>query len=382
MTTMLFVHGTGVREAGYDKNYKLIAPRIRDLGCEPARCLWGDQCGSKFDGAALPGYESEVDRQDLALWRMLLQDPFAELALLETAATDAGVSNHGDIVWERLIQKVPSEGTKAELQRLMFDGLWQNAFDALTREPDGRWERLVKDTAGNDGVFETALTRCLVALLCISAQEEGQPSLDRQAREGLVRLLVTDFGGSARGIGGAVAKFAVGLFAPLATPILKWTRDSWSNGASPGAGDVLMYQARGAKIREFIRDQVNAQNGPVIILAHSLGGIASVDLLLLTHLPQVRALVTVGSQAPYLYEINALNGLEKGAPWPETFPSKWLNFYDPNDFLSYPGEGLLPGRVRDFRIRSHQPFPESHSAYWRAPALWTELKRFLAEVRA
>ncbi len=385
MTTMIFVHGTGVRKAAYDKNYELIAPWIRELGCDPARCLWGDDYGSKFSGAALPGYESEQHRQDVALWRMLLQDPFAELTLLETAASmadaDAVISNHGEIVWERLLEAVPSAASKEELQRLMLDGFWGAAYSALTQARDRRWERLVKDTARNDGAFETALARCLVALVSINAEENGQPSLSAQEREGMVRLLVADLGGAAMGPGRAILNFALGLFAPIVTPVLKSTREMWSLGASPGAGDVLMYQARGESIRQYIRSRVEAQSGPVVILAHSLGGIASVDLLLLTDLPQVRALITVGSQAPYLYEINALNGLPRGAPWPERFPRRWLNIYDRNDFLSYPGEGILPGRVRDFEVHSHQPFPESHSAYWRTPALWLELRRFLAEAR-
>ncbi len=69
MATMLFVHGTGIRKAGYWQTYKLIAPRIRDLGYEPAECLWGDEYGSQFGGASLPGYLSEQECQGIAVWR-------------------------------------------------------------------------------------------------------------------------------------------------------------------------------------------------------------------------------------------------------------------------------------------------------------------------
>ena len=63
MATMIFVHGTGVREAAYKKSYELIAPRIRALGHEPAECLWGDKYGSKFSGAALPGPRRALPRR-------------------------------------------------------------------------------------------------------------------------------------------------------------------------------------------------------------------------------------------------------------------------------------------------------------------------------
>ena len=93
-----------------------------------------------------------------------------------------------------------------------------------------------------------------------------------------------------------------------------------------------MYQARGEKIRAYLKSRIEAtQNEPIILLAHSLGGIAAVDLLLMNNLPQVRALVTVGSQAPYLYEIDGLTGLEKGKPGPIIFHRSGSNIYDPND---------------------------------------------------
>jgi hypothetical protein len=48
--------------------------------------------------------------------------------------------------------------------------------------------------------------------------------------------------------------------------------------------------------------------------------------------------------------------------------------------LSYPGAGILPGRVKDFRNDGRQPFPESHSAYWRSAEVWREIRDFLEDV--
>jgi hypothetical protein len=99
-----------------------------------------------------------------------------------------------------------------------------------------------------------------------------------------------------------------------------------------------------------------------------LGGIACVDLLVEQSLPQVVHLVTVGSQAPFMYEINALCSLEFGQPLPDHFP-KWLNIYDLRDFLSYKGSKIFP-KVKDEEVISKQPFPRSHSADWENDRTW------------
>jgi len=103
----------------------------------------------------------------------------------------------------------------------------------------------------------------------------------------------------------------------------------------------------------------------------------------------VKLLITVGSQAPYFYEIGAL--ATKPLPpaprtalphaLPPTFP-RWLNFHDPRDFLSYvagpilstPGVGVEP---IDFVLDNGHSFPASHSAYWRNADLWKIAQPFI-----
>ena len=89
-------------------------------------------------------------------------------------------------------------------------------------------------------------------------------------------------------------------------------------------------------------------------------------------LPEVALLVTVGSQAPFLYEINALHSLRYGQPLPPHFPP-WLNIYDLRDLLSYIGAGVFPNRTQDVLVDNRQPFPHSHSAYWTNDATWNAL---------
>ena len=108
----------------------------------------------------------------------------------------------------------------------------------------------------------------------------------------------------------------------------------------------------------------------MVLIAHSLGGIACVDLLVKTPLSAVKLLIICGSQAPLFYEIGALQSLEFGDipaahRLPGHFPT-WLNFYDLRDFLSYVAEPLFAkDRVTDVVVDNRLPFPESHSGYWR-----------------
>lgn len=154
------------------------------------------------------------------------------------------------------------------------------------------------------------------------------------------------------------------------------------DGAYPFAGDILVYQAKGQKIRDFIREQIQNEQvePPVVVMAHSLGGIACVDLLIEQDLrDKVACLITVGSQAPFFYEIGALQRLAYGEPLPAHFPKKWLNIYDLRDFLSYVGDrpGIFPGKMTDHLVDNRQPFPEAHSAYWANEQTWDAIEQVL-----
>jgi hypothetical protein len=99
-------------------------------------------------------------------------------------------------------------------------------------------------------------------------------------------------------------------------------------------------------------------------------------LLALEKLPKIVLLVTLGSQAPFFYEIGALQSLEFADVPPEKrlpdhFP-QWLNFYDLRDFLSYVGQPVFgQNRVVDFQIDSRLPFPDSHSGYFGNAEVWS-----------
>jgi hypothetical protein len=167
--------------------------------------------------------------------------------------------------------------------------------------------------------------------------------------------------------------------AVIGTALATWRRGSVTDATSPLAGDILLYQCRGATIRQLIRAQIEELTPPIVLLGHSLGGIACVDLLIEADLRErVSLLVTVGSQAPYFYELNALQKLEYGATLPHHVP-RWINVYDLRDLLSFIGERVFHGQVRDVEVDSRQPFPESHSAYWTNPQTFSAIAGGLTE---
>jgi pimeloyl-ACP methyl ester carboxylesterase len=129
-------------------------------------------------------------------------------------------------------------------------------------------------------------------------------------------------------------------------------------------------------VRKFIGERVE-DTGATVLLAHSLGGVAAVDWLAWE--PRgIDALITVGSQAAYFYEIDALPSRIYGSGLPDYFPKRWLNIYDENDFLGYPAAGVFKNRVTDVRVDSGSPFPEAHSAYFEnRTQVWTAIATFL-----
>lgn len=97
-----------------------------------------------------------------------------------------------------------------------------------------------------------------------------------------------------------------------------------------------------------------------------------------TPLEHVALLVTVGSQAPFLHECGALAALDPGSPLPPGFP-RWLNVYDRQDLLAFRAEPVFVGdvRVTDREVSSRQPFPLSHSAYWKNDAVYQAMAEAL-----
>jgi len=392
-----------VREPSYGTTFRIVQERLAELRPEwrVERCYWGELNGVKIDGRlrTVPVGRGEgrtrsiasvrIDDAELALtvWQFLYADPFYELRWLASVAGqavgDAGVPpppgaiSQGRVLHRRIdALDGSSDGDLAEILRVhRLVGAWHRALP-LVRDS----EELREALATGDQELPSATARSLVAATITAAEEEGTPAVTAETRDRMVDAILQLLGGQPRGIKDWLLAPLKGLASRGVTWYVARDRTGLSEGAAPAAGDVVLYQTRGGGIRQFVADAIAATPGPVYLVAHSLGGVACVDLLVMKRLATVRGLITVGSQSPLLYELDCLTSLRPPAGLPQGFP-RWLNLFDPRDFLSYIAEPVFdPDVVKDVEVRSGEPFPQSHSAYWQNDAVWRHIVDFIDEV--
>lgn len=408
MATLLFVHGTGVRSDAYDVAFDSMQRQMAHFmpGVKLAPCSWGDPVGAKLrdEGASVPSYdanrkdprggEREVRQREAVRWNLLYQDPLYEIRSMAALRPSDGAEGGEDDetsalavsplaaqpvadVLKRLRNVQFSEQVKEPLARAGHElaKLVPVAIRRLEDDPD------FVDALESPGLVDPMARRLIVARAFVAAWmnaaiEADLPVFDGDLRDLMYAEVVIALGGAPKAIVDKLVSVFAGLVAWVGTPIARRKRTILTDAAFPGAADILLYQSRGEALRDYIAGSLRNLEAPVYILAHSLGGIAAFELLVAGTARPVAGLITAGSQAPFLYEMNALKVLEHGTALPASFPP-WLNFFDLNDMLSYVGEGVFPTRVRDVELASRQPFPQSHSAYWTNENLWKEIKAFV-----
>lgn len=382
MLTVVLVHGTGVRNPRYTAEFGRFRDRLLRMRADVAAvpCYWGGEHGSalRANGVTIPDRESTRwlgasgvldEDEDIALWAILEADPLFELGLLAEAGEEddspklATNQESPGVALAARASTVPAALKGAGAVEAAFPGrVLADAVDEVlgSAEASAAMDR----TGERGGEVPAALARAIVAQAMLLTQDDpAAGELDGTRRDAIVAAVLQVLGESDRGIGASLGRFAGRLALRLgaARPIER-RRAAITHGTAAGAGDILLYLARGQDIRDFIASTVDAVFGQVVIVAHSLGGIASVDLLVQREMTQVKALVTVGSQAPLMYEIGALPSLPFATPLPDHFP-KWTNFYDRRDLLSFVGGPVFGSRCVDHPIDNRSPFPRSHSAY-------------------
>lgn len=410
MRSVVFVHGTGVRGAAYEKTFSRIRSalleRLPEVNVLP--CQWGDVLGASLGagGVSVPRHPAEdtghgdgtgpassaqrtAERDwGSAQWRLLCADPLHELRLI-------AVMPRGDIdVGGPLGMSDPRSGQPASARLAA-------AARGLPGHPLLR-EELVRHGLGDLGTAVSAILAApaaqealhvasvvelapplarsfLAEALRRSAADGGGPSpVMEEDRELLIRTMVELLGGGELGVFTTLAKQAALLaWRWSGASAVERRRAAIMDATHPMAGDILHYLSRGHRIREYIRSCCAQAEPPVLLLTHSLGGVAGFDLLAATAVPGIEHLVTVGSQVPLLYEIDALPSLPFGESLPPTIPP-WTNFYDPRDLLSYVAEPVFPGRVTDVCVTSGNPFPDAHSDYFGNPAFHDALADLLS----
>jgi hypothetical protein len=397
MATVVFVHGTGVRQPGFNETFEVITDRVAALSPSTTvvPCYWAEQYGARLqcDGRSVPAYDQTkavgglVVENDVALWATLYEDPLAEMSALAAGdhppeRTAPGRVSASSAIVSALPALASSPAVTNAVESCAPIRFFQDAVGAfalqanLLKSAIQGARAMAKLGADGSDLGRIVVARAIVASTLSRAMAAGWPPCDAVARDWLVREIFVVLGGSegeAKGMWGDLFRKATAPVVSAGARMVTWRmrsrRGAITDAVSPVSGDILVYLANGGPIRAFIRKTIEDATPPVHLLAHSLGGIACVDLCVLDRPPQVETLITVGSQSPYLYEIGALPSLKPMACLPDTFP-RWINLHDPNDMLSYVGNGVFGGRVTDVEVRSGLPFPYSHSAYWSSDTLW------------
>jgi hypothetical protein len=395
---LLFVHGTGVRAVSYAAASRLIKRQLERNGLnavEFAPCLWGEKFGAKLarDGKSIPTYgksrslEELVEHTSPALWTLLVQDPTFELSALSSeqatevaseAAAQALLDNFEDLGASKDFHTALADmGLDHLLEQRRVNKDVRDLLSAIGRS-EGFQECALLPIAGQ-ARHRDALARAVVASLQRLFLENSMPLLDAPHRDELVMRVGHLLSSNTTDVIDVSLAPLKGLATYWATWKGRRNRTSLTDASYPAAGDILRYQLHGKELRDYIAGCVNAfPKDEVFILAHSLGGVATFETLVENDLPNVKRLITFGSQAPFFYEIGALKTLPLDKPFPETFPA-WSNFYDLNDPLSYVGEFVFKDRVTDYPIESGESFPASHSAYLHSTPFWQQVAALIKD---
>jgi hypothetical protein len=386
MTAVVFVHGTGVREPGLSALVARVTAGLaaqRD-GLRVVSYAWGAAHGATLaaGGASLPPLSGTTrglgegpagpapGDGTAAAWAALYADPYAELALAAAGSGPAVERPPGSVPPQQciraLLTALAARGDTPAAE--LGPGLARAATD-LASHP-----LLAPAADALDPADLAALAaRSLTARLTADALDADSPLVPVGAtRDAVTGRIAEALGAPPHGSERGLRSYLLRTAGAVATRAVERRRRALTEAAHPAAGDILRYLSRGAAFRDGLRTLVAGLEPPVAVVGHSLGGIIALDTLVSAPLPQVRLLVTAGSQGPFLYESGSLPSLEHPAPLPSHVPA-WLNLYDPRDLLGYLGAGLFPGRVTDVAVDSGQPFPAAHSAYWTNPAVYRHI---------
>ena len=377
---LLFVHGTGVRKVAYDDSIAKIQQRLikSELDLDLVECRWGEALGPRLDyGLSIPRYQESGGKAELSesevLWNIVLHDPVAEICQLTKAKRQPAPpgSDYREAVRVRHAALV--DASLPQVTEHGLDDLLANAVASVQRD----YLQYLAQVGGYlpQEDLGQVLARATVARVYRLAPKKNRDLPGREGRMAMISAVMAKIVGETRGVGGILTK----PFAHIATLAITAFRGSVTHWAHAMLGDILSYQARGVEIRNFIAEQIKAlADDKVIVFAHSLGGIASLEMLIEHRPNNVELLVTFGSQAPLLYELGALAKLPPNSALPDEVPF-WMNFYDLNDPLSYQAEDLFANRVSDYQLNSGAMFLDAHSAYLDSDQMWAQVIAYLKQ---
>ncbi|MBK9945157.1 MAG: hypothetical protein U0Z44_08015 [Kouleothrix sp.] len=246
----------------------------------------------------------------------------------------------------------------------------------------------VQQTAPQPGRAGRVVQRLLVRSFLqrdLTAQRVDTHSEGPAALQSLLGLILEQPQVQAKSFSSAVSY----PFLATVTALARHLRGSIMQLATGFVGDVMLYLARGAEVRDMLHKtvmQAHAQfpGEPLVLIGHSLGGVIAYDYATdpaIADRPPIDLLVTVGAQVALFAEYGLLqaggvaleyNLAARPGGRPTGLHGGWLNLYDPDDLLSFPIAGIFPAAADgDRACAAGKPFPASHTAYWQNPQIYT-----------
>lgn len=423
MNRVLFIHGTMTRyDAEYLRGFRIIHDRLRAWRDHMVveKFPWGEYWGAEMNPRfiSIPGSD-ERDRPDspqwestlvlgsspgfappppdpvVALWALLYTEPFAEIQLLAEATTPTPglVQSESSMLLARALQHLASTDIHASLASLLDEGGIATTFSLALAQIIDRFDAtnphflagLYHIEAAQLADYRSALARAIVAVaMHMALAADDYPALFTKAalRDYTVTRVMQLLEGDAQILGGLRDWMTYLPTSLLTGMVLRPYRIELTKAILAFLGDILAYQAKRVPIQRAIAAQIADQ--PTILLAHSLGGIACVDMLLSDAAlrSQVPLLITAGSQVGMLHEIGALGllGVVGSDPTrlPDDFPP-WLNLYDRNDMLGFRAAPIFAGTIRDVELDAGQPFPHAHGSYWENDVAWEHIQAAISD---
>jgi len=394
--TVFFVHGMGVREStGCEASIHQNLVVKRQLPLRVVSSHWGEQAGAQIGDLKkvfpkrkhVPVSLTEEELRSDYLWRSMLDDHIFELRLfLENENEDETDSipiyeqqkqrEQAKIFTKRVRESQLNDELLSQLELAGIDKTFNEAReDVVDSDEYKELVAILHSRTGSSGGYLKAIARAVVARAVTLEASYDLPILfSREQRDRVIDEFCGWLGPRELGIADLLSPFVINALkyrlADGASPLLHPS----FNSIHYKLGDTMYYLARGQQIRDYVRSEIRDLPGPIVLLTHSLGGTIMVDLLAeeIFHpkgdwLKKVKLLITVGSQVPYLYALNALCKLSRDQHLPATLFPRWINLYDPRDPLSFPGHEIfdeIEVKVEDRRIDSKKLFPQSHRHYW------------------
>lgn len=380
---LFFIHGTDTRDT--EDIVALIRDRVHRIGRYEATDVipveWGKAVGpnDQLDiESVLPrattrraGTEVPTDSDDR--WLLLSANPFSELQVLQYwPGVRAAINMPNEVlpstVLANRLRALPGEAADRSSGNVFSSAEWQAAGQAVGASE--LFAQAVDRRGPDDELVLQAVSDTIVALLVhgrtaeLLSKRRGIP--DPEGLDTLAAGILEDLATS-RGAAGEWILRKVVL--PSAVRYARKNRQSIMTGVASFARDITFYLQHGDAIREYIADQLHAHapEGQAVVMAHSLGGIAALDVLSENEATArlIDLLVTVGSQSSLLYQMDSLHSLRRGSSLNTPF-SRWLNIYDPADFLSFCVDNVFKSQEgpRDKSVNNGLEFPESHSGYF------------------